>query len=336
MPVALLFALAASLGLHAVALFGPDIELTAEPASPPLVAELRPLPATALAPPAAEREAKPAVKPAARRLPPRHKAVEPREAVVAAPAAEMPESVAVAAPEPALPAVVESPPEAPAAPGETAPEVPAPPRLPPHGIIRYRVDRGDSNFEIGVASQEWAFDDGRYRLHSVVETTGLVWLFRSLRIEMESVGRVSEDGLRPETFGVRRDGGEAREVAVFDWDSMQVRVGDRPPQALDRGAQDLLSLYFQMPYLDLEAGQMALLPVATGKKYGTYRLEVVGDEVIDVPFGSLRTRHLRAPGENATEFWLGYDYRMLPVKIRHTDAKGGSLVQVATEINIGQ
>ena len=40
----------------------------------------------------------------------------------------------------------------------------------------------------------------------------------------------------------------------------------------------------------------------------------------------------RAPGANTTELWLAYDYLMLPVKIRHLDPQGESLVQVATEI----
>ena len=61
-----------------------------------------------------------------------------------------------------------------------------------------------------------------------------------------------------------------------------------------------------------------------------------GDEEIVVPAGTLRTLHLRAPGVNTTELWLAYDYLLLPVKIRHVDNKGNSLVQVATEIQLSQ
>ena len=213
---------------------------------------------------------------------------------------------------------------------------PVSPRLPSRGSILFRVDRGDSNFEIGVAHQEWEFDAGRYRLYSVVETTGLVSLFRSLRVEMESLGRFTENGLQPEVFGVLRDGRKAREKALFDWESMKIRVSNRPEQALNLGAQDLLSFYYQLGFLDIPPGGAGSMPVATGKKYSMYRLENLGDEEIEVPLGVLRTRHLRAPGENSTELWLAYDYRLLPVKIRHVDNKGGSLVQVATEIHFGQ
>ena len=74
------------------------------------------------------------------------------------------------------------------------------------------------------------------------------------------------------------------------------------------------------------------LALATGKKYGLYRLEVIGEETLELPVGTMRTLHLRAPGVNTTELWLAYDYLMLPVKIRHLDPQGESLVQVATEI----
>ena len=61
---------------------------------------------------------------------------------------------------------------------------------------------------------------------------------------------------------------------------------------------------------------------------------MLGDEEIEVPAGVLRTLHLRAPGVNTTELWLAYDYLMLPVKIRHVDRKGDSLVQVAIKIEV--
>ena len=47
------------------------------------------------------------------------------------------------------------------------------PPLPERGRILSRVDRGDSNFEIGRARQEWEIADGHYHLRSVIETTGL-------------------------------------------------------------------------------------------------------------------------------------------------------------------
>jgi hypothetical protein len=208
------------------------------------------------------------------------------------------------------------------------------PRLPPHGVIRYRVDRGDSNFEIGFAQHEWFVADGHYRLTSVAETTGIVWLFKSIRMEMESRGLVNAAGLQPQTFAVRRNGQPTRESAEFDWERRTVRVADRAEQPLDEGAQDFLSFNYQLGYLaHPEAG--SALYIATGKKYEIYNLEALGDETIELPAGSMRTLHLRTAGKNSTELWLAYDYLLLPVKIRYVDAKGDSFVQVATRIQVG-
>jgi len=343
MPVALIFAFAASLGLHVAALFGPEIELAVEPDAPLIVAELKPVPALPdqpeLVPPASvEPESKPEKTAPAKHPAPRRKPAVSREATV-------PAAMAMINPDAAYGYAEETmgPPQAAAVVHEALPQThetstsaPAAPRLPPRGSIRFRVDRGDSNFEIGVAHQDWEFEDGRYRLYSVVETTGLVSLFRSLRIEMESLGRFSENGLQPEVFGVMREGRRAREKALFDWETMKLRVSDRPEQVLNPGAQDLLSFYYQLGFMEIPAGGTGSMSVATGKKYGLYRLENLGDEDIEIPLGVVRTRHLRAPGENSTELWLAYDYRLLPVKIRHVDNNGGTLVQVAVEIKFGQ
>jgi hypothetical protein len=234
------------------------------------------------------------------------------------------ESLPAAAP----PAEVESPetPETAAAP------VVSSGRLPPSGRIRFRVEMGDSGFEVGVARQEWSFEAGSYRIVSSVETIGLAWLIRSVDVGMESLGRISDKGLQPEVFGVMRSGKKARERALFDWESMKIRVSSDKDHALDAGAQDLLSLYYHLGFLDMAPGQTQSMSLATGKKYNEYRLENLGDENIEIPLGELRTRHLRTSGERATDIWLAYEYRLLPVKIRLVDNKGNAFIQVATEI----
>ena len=333
MPIALIVAFAASLGIHAAALFGPDIELAGDPEPlPPIVLELQPLP------PAPSRavvapEILPEKPPAKRRSSPSRSV-----SVSATPVMNIPEAVQEQVLS-ALPAAQGSVDEAVVSGGAVEPaseSVRVESRLPTRGAIRFRVDYGDANFEIGVARHVWEIGEGRYRLRSVVETTGLAWLLRSVSIDMESLGAYSEAGLRPDVFGVRREGRKAREQALFDWESMRIRVADRPDQPLVGGAQDLLSFYYQLGFMDLSQPVLPL-PVATGKKFGMYRLENLGEETIEIPLGVLRTLHFRTSGENVntTELWLAYDYRMLPVKIRHVDNKGGILVQVATEILFG-
>ena len=314
MPVALILAFFASIGLHAAALFGPEIDLATEPEEPPVLqAELKPLPKTR--PPAVVMPV-PARK-AERRKGPTSGRAQMASASPVLSAPDSTETLPVPAPEPAA-----------------APEPPPIPYLPESGQIRYRVDRGDNGFEIGRATSDWEVTAEGYVLRLHTETTGIVWLFKRYRIDMESRGKLTADGLQPESFSIRRNGVVSGETASFDWQQMQVRIGDREPQALSAGAQDLLSFNFHLGFMP-DPRVARTLPIATGKKYGVYRLEAVGDEEIELPLGIIRTLHLRAPGENTTELWLAYDYLLLPVKIRHEDNKGGSFVQVATDIRLG-
>lgn len=205
--------------------------------------------------------------------------------------------------------------------------------FPPRGRILYRVDRGDQEFEIGRAISDWEFVEGHYVLRLQMETTGLVWLFKSYRIDMESRGRLTARGLQPEHFTIRRNGEVAKERAEFDWVQMRVSIADRLPQPLDPGAQDLLSFNFHLGFMP-DPKVATHLSIATGKKYAIYPLEVVGDEEIEVPMGLVQTLHVRSAGEQTTELWLAYDYFLLPVKIRHVDRKGSSFVQVATGVHV--
>jgi hypothetical protein len=338
MPPALLLALVASLGLHLVALFGAEFDLSSEPEPSPIMAELRPLPAPS---PPSERIDKPVepevVKPAATPPPNKKNPLRPKARAKAKAAVDATPVLSV--PEAAVPAPIEAPtePETP----EAAPVEPIPKpvdqvaghRLPERGTIQYRVDRGDANFEIGFARHLWEISDGHYRLTSLVETTGLAWLFRPIHSEMESRGTVTADGLRPDFFVMLKNSDGDRERIFFDWETMKARVGNRADQDLPVGAQDLLSFNYQLGFLpDLATG--STLMIAHGKKFKTYRLEVLGDEHIEIPAGTFRTLHLRAPGEKTTELWLAYDYLLLPVKIRHVDGDGDSYVQVATQIQL--
>ena len=316
MPFALVIAFVASLGAHALVLFGTDVDLTTIPEPPAIVAELQPLPRPQ---PPAKAEPKKNARP--KHVPPHVAPIASASPVLATPDSSAAPAVVASAPEAGAPPAVE------AAPAES--------RLPARGMIRYRVDRGDQGFEVGRSTHAWEAIDGAYRITAVTETSGLAALFKPLRIELESRGRLTAEGLQPTSFLIRRDGVATNEKAEFDWPQMQVRIGNAAAQPLSPGAQDLLSFHYQLGFLPHpEMGNV--LPIATGKKYENYRLESLGDEQIDIPAGSFRTLHLRAPGDNTTELWLAYDYLLLPVKIRHLDRDGDSFVQVATEIQLSK
>ncbi len=321
MPVALFVALAGSLLIHGAALLGTDIELFAsEPEPLRLEAEL-------VMPPPPPGPAKP-------QPVPRVKPSEP------------PRKVAQPAVTPSQPVAAETPPPEPAdmsgkneqnfASTAAMPErAPATPVLAGNGVIRYAIFKESLSMQIGRVEQRWEFNaDGTYRLSSLTETTGLAAVFKPVRVEVESRGRMAYGGLQPEQFRTLKNGKDANENADFDWGSGEVRLSrDGSVQAVAPGSQDILSLNYQLAYLG-KAAEGVTLGVVTGKKYERHALDSLGEEELVTPAGTFRTLHLRAMTNKTTEFWIALDHHRLPVKIRFTDKKGESFEQVATEIGM--
>lgn len=324
MPLALLMALAGSLAIHAAAMFGSDFELFAESAEPPPVrAELRPPPSPPAPVPA--DAAMPPPPPAAARSVPARKAPRmpvPANSVPALPAGAMPPSGAAMETDPVSPSTA------------AAPDAPPPAALlPAAGGIRFAIYKESLGMPVGRAEHRWEFPgDGSYRLLGISETSGLVAVFKPVRIENESRGRLVAGGLRPDSFRTLRNGRETTENADFDWTTGSVRLArDGSVQAVARGTQDLLSLNYQLAWLGrLEEGSG--IGVVTGKKYAFYALDSLGEETLETPAGTFRTLHLRAMTDSVTEVWIALDRQRLPVKIRFTDKKGESFLQIATDI----
>ena len=324
MPLALVIALAASLGIHAAALFGTDVEIFGGADEPvPLRAELQP------PPPPSAAEQKPVVKPRPKpaKPAPLASAKPSPTAETVAPAPETkPSEIAPNLPStlgPAVDSVVVA----------TKEQEPAKPLLPAKGRMRFVIYYGTQGFQIGRAEHSWEFtEDGRYRLTGMTETSGLVALFKPLVFENESSGRLVAGGLQPETYRTRKNGKDANENADFDWLTAEVRLSrSGAVQPVSPGSQDILSLNYQLAYLRKPEGG-ATVGVVTGKKYDRFALDSLGEEEIDIPAGHFRTLHLRAMGDTVTEIWIALDRHRLPVKIRYTDKKGDIFEQVATEI----
>jgi hypothetical protein len=324
MPVALLAALLGSLAIHAAALVGMDVELFGggpEPEPTPLRAEIRPLPEA----PAARPEVAPKAAP-----PPAAKAARSPRPASARPMAQAAPVAAQSAPEP-----VPEPGIAPEMPS-TAPMTPAQPVkpiLPATGTIRFAIFKESLGFQVGRAEHRWEFtEDGRYRLTGITETSGLVSLFKPIRLETESSGRLVAGGLQPQTYRTLKNGKEAGEDADFEWSTAEVRLSrDGSVQSIAKGTQDILSLNYQLAYLGGLA-EGSVIGVVTGRKYERYAVDSLGEEEIETPAGRFRTLHLRATTDKTTEVWIALDHQRLPVRIRFTDKKGESFEQVATEI----
>lgn len=321
MPGLLIVALAGSLLIHGAALFGSDLEWLGEAQETPVLqAELRPPPVPAkIAPPLPPPPV--VARPAARATPQPRPAPPPVLAPDDVPqvAEVLPEVVpnTATATEPALPA---SPPE------------PVKPVLPANGLIRFAIIKNSLGLQVGEAEHRWEFaDDGAYRLTATSETSGLAALLRPVRLVQESRGRLAAGGLQPDSFRSQRQG-KAEEGADFDWSARQVRLlRDGSVQPLVAGAQDMLSLNYQLAFLGRLA-EGVTIGVATARKFERHALDSLGEEEIEVPAGRFRTLHLRALSDSTTEIWIALDHGYLPVKIRFTDKKGESFEQVATDL----
>lgn len=325
--------LLASLAFHALVISGSWVPVPQPPGEPrPLVARLAPPPAEP-APKAAARP-RPAAKPS------------PAPVVSAQGPVESPPLQPESAQTPdAPPAVPEQPPareQIALAPESTA-AIPAH-TLPKRGRITYTLYYGNDRSFVGKAVQSWETKSDGYTLTSEAETGGLVDLFRPQRMRYVSQGRITAQGLVPESFQLSRTrrGQTETSQARFDWSAGSLAYGPTREQknaALTAGTQDIVSFMYQLALVPPAPGRYRM-PITTGSRFDTYELEVLGEETIETPIGTLRAlpvKQLARAGQESIEVWLAVEYRYLPVRIRHYDREGKpSGEQVVTEIRISE
>jgi hypothetical protein len=216
--------------------------------------------------------------------------------------------------------------------------------LPRRGRITYNLYYGNERSFIGRAAQTWEVENGEYILASDAETGGLIDLFRPQRLHSISRGRITPDGLKPDSFltsRTRRGRTEASR-ARFNWDSGSLTYGNARESRtapLQPGTQDLMSFIFQFVLLPPQPGRYQL-PITTGTRFEVYGFEIRAEEPLDTPIGTVRAlpiRQLSRSGDEGIELWLAAEYRYLPVRIRHFDREGNlSGEQIVNEIRISE
>jgi hypothetical protein len=216
--------------------------------------------------------------------------------------------------------------------------------LPRRGRITYNLYYGNERSFIGRAAQTWEVENDDYILASDAETGGLVDLFRPQRLHSISRGKITPDGLKPDSFLTSRTrrGRTDASRARFNWDSGSLTYGDARESntaPLQPGTQDLMSFVFQFVLLPPQPGRYQL-PITTGKRLEVYGFEIRAEERIDTPIGTVRAlpiRQLSRAGDEGIELWLAAEYRYLPVRIRHFDREGNlSGEQIVNEIRISE
>lgn len=205
--------------------------------------------------------------------------------------------------------------------------------LPRQGRIRFAVLHGMDGFEVGQAVHEWRHDGATYVMTGTTEATGLAALLRQSKAVQTSEGSIRKGELQPREF--RNDRGGNVETAAFDWERQVVGFSSGQEFSIAGGAQDVLSMFYQLTQAGMRGAgfQMA---VATGRKLERYAFDWLDEEDLTVRAGRFRTWHVRikaaSGGGDSTEVWLGQEVAGLPVKIRHTDRKGQVFDQIAEQI----
>lgn len=338
----LAWALGLSAAIHAmVVAWGPGWAILEEPEDPatgPIEAILAPaaIPEAKVSPQARPpAPARPRLRPRPRPAPPpRAVEVEPPPAPAPAPEPQLvPQQETVAVPEPAVPLAAVQPVMPPVAP------VPEPLPVPARARMEFMLLKGADGFRIGRAVLRWGSDGERYAMSSLTEATGIVSLFISGELRLESQGDLIRDGLRPRVFWVQRGDAEKTEIVHFNWGEGTAWItshqGTRMEQ-VEPGSQDQLSVLFQFPFV--QASQDAFeFNVVTGRKIDRYRYRIVGEEELNTELGVYRTLHVRrhdAEGRRGVEAWLALDHFYLPLKIRLIEKDGGILDQVVTGMSV--
>ena len=208
-------------------------------------------------------------------------------------------------------------------------------RLPRSGRIRFEVTRGEGGMVVGESIHAWHHDGKRYTLTATTRTTGLAALLKPATIVQTSQGGFLNGNLKPVLFRYDRGDNDVVE-AVFDWNLLQVRFKDGRTESVEEGAEDFLSMFYQLMQAT-QKGEGFVMAVATGRKVERYAFEWLADEELTLKTGRVNTWHVRVTavsgGRDTTEVWLGKEVAGLPVKIRNTDRKGVVFVQIAEELD---
>lgn len=199
--------------------------------------------------------------------------------------------------------------------------------LPKQAELVFAVSKGNG-FNIGESRHRLEIGkDKTYKLKVSSVTTGLAGLLKTFELEQQSNGLLTAQGLRPDQFSETKHSSKGKEQrkAEFDWQNNRLSFLHGGQTPLPEQAQDIISFLYQLSQLPLN-NEIVQIHISNGKKLERYELAIGKEEEIVTSLGKLRTlplRKIHAQNEEGVEVWLGLEYRLLPVKIRHIDRAGG-------------
>jgi hypothetical protein len=204
----------------------------------------------------------------------------------------------------------------------------------------FKVFYGNLSNRVPVARLEYTLkqDGASYEIASRAQADGLAALVYSGVMTQTSSGRFGPDGLEPLRY-VEQRGKRPQRTISFDHQQKLVTVADGSSKIeFPAGTQDRLSVLYQLGLLvrgspdKFVAGSTHVLPVASLSRVSHEQFHVIGRETLSTSQRPLRALHLTRPTPPGTDYpkidvWLGYDFDMLPVRLRMQDPGGRVLDQ---------
>ncbi len=214
------------------------------------------------------------------------------------------------------------------------------PAPPPSGRWSYSIHMGDFDQTGSAALLKLGFEnhDTAYSLRAEISATGLTALFYGGVRKDFSRGRITANGFEPERYAEQRSKGAERSTQI-DYSRKQIQFAGGETASFPEGTQDRLSSLFQLGLLAraqpelFVAGKTVEIPEMNLRDVENIRYKIDGPGELKTRLGVLRTLRLtRQPGASGKdpeiELWLDYDFGMMPVRIRVTDASGRVIDQV--------
>lgn len=193
----------------------------------------------------------------------------------------------------------------------------------------------------GVASFRWNRRGALYEIESSIQATGFLASAFAGVIHQQSKGLITDEGLRPQRFSIRRGEGEA-ELAEFKRESNALslkRSGNTRTLPLSESMQDMQSFLFQLaydaPHLT-ENGEKLDIVVTNARKVYRYQFRKLGTETLETRFGAVETIRLlseAANPEDQYEVWLAPGYFYLPVRLKYYIGRF-EVEQLATRVGV--
>jgi len=254
-------------------------------------------------------------------------------AALAAAAASMPAATPPATP-PATPAAT------PAAPSAVAATTAVPPAAaataavpvtaaasaarfdwPPSTRMNYRLSGNYRGPIDGDAQVEWLREGSRYQVRMSTSIGPLLSRYIS------SEGELTETGLAPRRFdGEQKVLFRAPRRWSLRFGPERIRLADGREIPTLPGAQDEASQFVQLTWLfttrpeRLKVGQSIEIPLAVTRSLDRWIYDVVGEELLQFPFGAVATFHVKprreaTGGDLSAEIWFAPTLQYLPVRI---------------------